>query len=154
MRSNVAARVLIIATAFVGIAAGSLASAGASFAAVTPAQPAVSGPSAVTPRAEVNLGLSTTQAKAVQRWLHEWWGYNDGIDGSLGPQSWMAMQRFLKANYGYTGGIDGTVGSGTVSALQRFLKASFGYTGGIDGVAGPQTQAAFARFANFLLGPP
>jgi lysozyme family protein len=107
--------------------------------------------SAVTPDAVVNLGLDTAQAKAVQIWLNEFWGYNDGFDGQLGPQSWMAMQRFLRADFGYTGGIDGVVGSGTVSALQRFLKKDWGYTGGIDGEAGPLTQAAFKRFANALI---
>jgi lysozyme family protein len=152
MRPKVMARMLFTATAIIGIAAGSVAGAGASFAAtVTPAKPAVDGQGAVIPDAVVNLGLNSTQAKAVQIWLREFWGYSDAIDGQLGPHSWMAMQRFLRTYWHYTGSIDGIVGSGTVSELQRFLKADWGYGGTIDGIAGPQTRAAFARFANALI---
>lgn len=105
----------------------------------------------VTPRAVVNLGLNTPQAKAVQTWLN-YYGYNAGtVDGQLGPNSWKAFQRELKQYWGYSGNIDGIVGPLTVEALQRLLKAYYGYTGAIDGDPGPLTQAAFARFANALI---
>ncbi|MFB7293365.1 peptidoglycan-binding domain-containing protein [Actinacidiphila glaucinigra] len=152
MRRNVLARSLVSVTALVGIAAGSLAGASASFAASgsDSTQPAAT--AVVTPLAVVNLGLNTTQAKGVQRWLKANWGYTGAIDGELGPESWKAFQRHLKAYHGYTGAIDGVVGSGTVSALQRFLKNNgWGYTGAIDGQAGPGTQAAFATFANWCV---
>ncbi|XVS61787.1 peptidoglycan-binding domain-containing protein [Actinosynnema sp. CA-299493] len=106
----------------------------------------------VIPLAVVNLGLSTTQAKYVQCWLQDYWGYTGGIDGELGTNSWKAFQRNLRTHWGYTGAIDGIVGSGTVSALQRLLRAHWGYTGAIDGVAGDGTKAAFGRFANACSG--
>ncbi|GFN02659.1 hypothetical protein GCM10010298_60990 [Streptomyces microflavus] len=136
-----------VATA-VGIAAGTLAAAGTGFAA-TPAQqaPAVSAQQ-VAPLAVVNLGLSTAQAKEVQRWLAGSWNYNDAIDGQLGTNSWKAFQRFLRSAANYNDAIDGVVGPNTVKALQRWLKAHYGYTGAIDGIAGSGTQAAFKRFAN------
>jgi len=129
---------------------GSLASAGASFAASAPASKSAATSEAVIPQATVNLGLSAAQAKNVQIWLKTFWGYTGAIDGQLGTQSWMAFQRQLKTYWGYAGPIDGIVGGGTVSALQRLLKNSWGYTGPIDGIAGPGTQAAFKRFANAL----
>lgn len=101
----------------------------------------------VTASSVVNFGLSTTQAKHVQNWLHTYWGYNSGIDGLLGTNSWKAFQRCLKTYWGYTGAIDGIPGSGTVKALQRLLRY-YGYTGPIDGIAGSGTQAAFKRFAD------
>ncbi|WP_129843730.1 peptidoglycan-binding domain-containing protein [Streptomyces sp. RFCAC02] len=102
--------------------------------------------STVAPLATVNLGLSVPEAKCVQTWLAEYYGYTGPIDGLLGTDSWKAMQRWLKAYWGYTGPIDGIVGSGTVSALQRSLR-DWGYTGEIDGIAGPDTQAALQRAA-------
>ncbi|CAM5737051.1 hypothetical protein SMICM304S_08991 [Streptomyces microflavus] len=96
----------------------------------------------------VNLGLSTAQAKEVQRWLAGSWNYNDAIDGQLGTNSWKAFQRFLRSAANYNDAIDGVVGPNTVKALQRWLKAHYGYTGAIDGIAGSGTQAAFKRFAN------
>jgi peptidoglycan hydrolase-like protein with peptidoglycan-binding domain len=159
MRSNVVTRTLVTATAIVGIAAGSLAGAGASFAATAPAATpaAIAAVTPAAPAAVVNLGLSTGQAENVQRWLAANWGYTDGIDGQLGPQSWMAFQRNLQAFWGYTCGsgcqIDGDVGTNTVKALQRLLSngpggGDWGYTGAIDGMAGSGTQAAFKNFAN------
>ncbi|GAB2951715.1 MULTISPECIES: peptidoglycan-binding protein [Streptomyces] len=151
MRPNVMARTFVGLTAVVGIAAGTLAGASTGFAASesAPGQ-AVTADAGVL--AVVNLGLSTNQAKGVQRWLRAEWGYTDSIDGELGTNSWKAFQRHLKAYHGYGGAIDGVVGSGTVSALQRFLKNNgWGYTGAIDGQAGPQTQAAFKTFANWCV---
>ncbi len=114
-------------------------------------KPAVNSQRAVTPRAVVNLGLSITQAKAVQVWL-DYYGYNAGtVDGQLGPNSWKAFQRELKQYWGYSGNIDGIVGPLTVEALQRLL-TNYGYPSNeIDGNPGPKTQAAFARFANALI---
>lgn len=147
MRSNTVGKALVGVTAVVGLAAGSLAGASGAFAATHTAKPAaVAQP--VQIQDTVNLGLSTAQAKGVQHWLAEYWGYTDKIDGELGTHSWEAMQRFLKANWGYTKKIDGIVGSGTVSALQSFLKAHYGYTGAITGIANSGTQAAFKNFAN------
>lgn len=166
-------RTLVIATAAVGIAVGSLTSARASFAEPAPiSKPAVSSDGSMTsfavpaptsesvassedvvPLAVVNLGLSTTQAKYVQCWLRANWGYTGAIDGLLGTNSWKAFQRNLKAHWGYTGPIDGIVGSGTIKALQRLLKyGGWGYTGPIDGIAGSGTQAAFKRFADACSG--
>lgn len=141
-------RTLVSAATAVGIAAGTLAGAGASFA-TTPAQqaPAVSAQQ-VAPLAVVNLGLSNAQAKEVQRWLKRSWNYTGTIDGQLGPNSWKAFQRFLKSAAGYNDSIDGIVGPNTIKALQYWLKRAYGYTGAIDGIAGPGTQAAFKRFAD------
>ncbi|MGY3203297.1 peptidoglycan-binding protein [Streptomyces sp. TE5632] len=145
-------KALVSVTTAVGIAAGGLATAGTGFAAPTQDTKAVASAEAVAPLAVVNLGLNSTQAKGVQRWLRAHWGYTDSIDGELGPNSWKAFQRMLKAHHGYTGAIDGSVGSGTVSALQRFLKNNgWGYTGAIDGIAGSGTQAAFKTFANWCV---
>jgi peptidoglycan hydrolase-like protein with peptidoglycan-binding domain len=149
MRPNVLTRTLVSVTAAAGIAAGSLTSAGASFAASAPTSRPAASSEAVVPLAVVNLGLSTTHAKNVQRWLKANWGYTGAIDGQLGPLSWMAFQRNLHAFWGYPGPIDGIVGPNTVKALQRLLKnGGWGYTGAIDGIAGSGTQAAFKRFAN------
>ncbi|MBQ0984211.1 peptidoglycan-binding protein [Streptomyces sp. F63] len=146
------ARTLVSLTAVAGLAAGSLAGAGAAFAAPDSSVQQVAPAEAAAPLAVVNLGLNTTQAKGVQRWLRAYWGYTDSIDGQLGPNSWKAFQRHLKAHHGYTGPIDGIVGSGTIKALQRFLKNNgWGYTGAIDGIAGPGTKAAFKNFANWCV---
>ncbi|MEU6545978.1 peptidoglycan-binding domain-containing protein [Streptomyces sp. NPDC046859] len=144
MRPNVWTRTLVSVTAVVGLAAGSLATAGTSFAAPD-TQPAVSADAGVL--AVNNLGLSTAEAKKVQGWLKEYWGYTGAIDGELGTNSWKAFQRCLKEYWGYTGAIDGIVGSGTIKALQRLLQ-HWGYTGAIDGIAGSGTRAAFKTFAN------
>ncbi|GGX77969.1 peptidoglycan-binding protein [Streptomyces anandii] len=152
MRSRMPARSLVTLGAVVALAAGSLAGASAGFAASGPAQQHAVTAGAAAPSAVVNLGLNSTQAKGFQRWLAANWGYNDSIDGQLGPNSWKAEQRHLKAYWNYTGAIDGIVGSGTVSALQRFLKNNgWGYSGPIDGIAGSGTQAAFATFANWCV---
>ncbi|GHE64642.1 peptidoglycan-binding domain-containing protein [Streptomyces capitiformicae] len=152
MRPNLVTRTLVSLTTVVGIAAGTLAGASTSFAASESAQqPQVVAAAPAAQLATVNLGLSTNQAKGVQRWLARFWGYTGEIDGQLGTNSWKAFQRHLKAHAGYTGEIDGIVGSGTLKALQRHLKASWGYTGEIDADPGPGTRAAFARFANWCV---
>ncbi|MGW6916269.1 peptidoglycan-binding protein [Kitasatospora sp. NPDC054939] len=149
MRPNVVTRSIVSAAAVVGLAIGTLAGAGTAFAASAPAaQPVVSAEAGVL--ATNNLGLSSTQAKNVQRWLANNWGYRDAIDGMLGTNSWKAMQHFLTAHWGYTDPMDGIPGPDTIKALQRFLKKYYGYTGAIDGIAGDGTRAAFARFANVL----
>ena len=71
MRPNVWTRTLVSVTAVVGLAAGSLATAGTSFAAPD-TQPAVS--SEVSVLAVNNLGLTSAEAKKVQSWLKEYWG--------------------------------------------------------------------------------
>ncbi|GAA4066170.1 peptidoglycan-binding protein [Streptomyces shaanxiensis] len=145
MRPNVWTRTLVSVSAVVGLAAGSLATAGTAFAAQD-AKPAVS--SEVSVLAVNNLGLTAAEAKKVQDWLKQYWGYTGAIDGQLGTNSWKAFQRCLKQYWGYTGEIDGIVGPNTIKALQRLLKAHWGYTGAIDGIAGSGTKAAFKRFAN------
>ncbi len=146
MRSNVLVKTLVSVTTAVGIAAGGLAVAGTAAAAPAPAgKTSVSAD--VTPFAVVNLGLSTTQARNVQCFLKNSWGYTGALDGQLGTNSWKAMQRRLAWNQGYAGAIDGVVGPGTISALQHLLRG-YQYTGAIDGIAGPATQAAFKRYAN------
>jgi hypothetical protein len=148
MQQNVMTRTLVSAATVLVIAAGSLASAGVSFAAPAPgSKPAVS-PEGVAPLAVENLGLSVPEAMKVQDWLKQWWSYTGEINGQLDTESWKAFQRFLAAYWSYPGEINGTVGSDTVKALQRMLKVQCGYTGKIDGVAGPDTRAAFKRFAN------
>ncbi|MFB4422560.1 peptidoglycan-binding protein [Streptomyces sp. QL37] len=146
MRQKVVARTLVGFTAAVGITVGSLAGASAGFAAPAQNTTAVASAEAGV-LATVNLGLSTSQAKAFQGALKARWGYTGSIDGQLGTNSWKAFQRFLKANHGYNDGIDGVVGPNTVKALQRYLQLFYGYTGAIDGVAGAGTQAALKRAA-------
>ncbi|MBD0694142.1 peptidoglycan-binding domain-containing protein [Streptomyces sp. CBMA123] len=150
MRSNALVKTLVGATAVVGLAVGSLAGAGAAFAATPPGvhQEAASTPTAQA--AVVNLGLSVSQAQKLQVPLRTYWGYTGAIDGRLGTGSWQAMQRFLRADWGYTDSIDGIVGAHTVEALQRWLKSNWGYTGAIDGIAGAGTEAAFARYCDSL----
>uniref|UniRef100_A0AAU3GSU8 Peptidoglycan-binding protein n=1 Tax=Streptomyces sp. NBC_01401 TaxID=2903854 RepID=A0AAU3GSU8_9ACTN len=147
MRQKVLARTLVSLTAVVGIAAGSLAGASASFAAPTQSTTAAASVE-VGVLATNNLGLSEAQAKRVQSVLKAKWKYKDNIDGKLGTNSWMAMQRFLKASWQYTDAIDGDPGPNTVKALQRYLQKYFDYTGAIDGDPGPKTQAAFRRAAD------
>jgi peptidoglycan hydrolase-like protein with peptidoglycan-binding domain len=66
-----------------------------------------------------NFGLSSAQAKNVQRWLQTYWGYTDSIDGYPGTNTIKALQRLLQ-NWGYTGAIDGDAGSGTQAAFKNF----------------------------------
>ncbi|MFG3214713.1 peptidoglycan-binding domain-containing protein [Streptomyces tendae] len=148
MRPSVLTRSIVSATAVVGLAIGTLAGAGTSFAASVPAaEPAVSAEAFGT-LATNNFGLTGTQAKNVQRWLAPRYDYTGDIDGLLGTQSWKAMQRYLAAHWRYADPIDGIPGPDTIKALQKFLRESFDYTGPIDGIAGPGTRAAFARFAD------
>jgi lysozyme family protein len=147
MRPNSLTRTLVSLTAVVGIAAGTLATASTSFAASAPAQKATVS-SDVSVLAVNNLGLTTAEAKKVQNWLKQYWGYTGAIDGQLGTNSWKAFQRCLKTYWGYNDSIDGVVGPNTIKALQRLLKEAWGYTGPIDGIAGSGTKAAFKRFAN------
>ncbi|GAQ59336.1 peptidoglycan-binding domain-containing protein [Streptomyces acidiscabies] len=146
MRRLVLSKALVSAAAVVGLAAGGLATAAPSFAAPA-AQERVVGAEAASTHAVVNFGLSRAQAKNVQRWLAEFWGYDDAVDGLLGAKSWKAYQRCLQ-NWGYTGPIDGIVGDGTIRALQTQLQSTSGYAGPVDGYVGPLTRAAFARFAD------
>ncbi|WP_406146632.1 peptidoglycan-binding protein [Streptomyces sp. NBC_01012] len=147
MRQKMLARTLVSLTAVVGIAAGSLAGASASFAA--PAQSTTAAEASVL--ATNNLGLSAAQAKRVQDALRRW-GYTGEADGVLGTQSWIAMQHFLKKHHGYTGAYDGDPGPKTIMALQRYLKKRYQYKDAIDGDAGKNTQAAFSRMANTCPG--
>ncbi len=143
------ARTFVTMTAICAVGAGSLVTAGTAVAAPSGKQQAVASES-VAPLAVVNLGLSTSQAQSVQRWLRDTWGYRGAIDGQLGTESWKALQRMLRGGWNYNDAIDGIVGPNTVKAMQRWLKAGWGYTGAIDGIAGAGTQAAFKRFANYL----
>ncbi|MFJ9774354.1 peptidoglycan-binding protein [Kitasatospora sp. NPDC101157] len=145
MRSSLA-RAFVTAAAVVGIAAGSLAGAGASVAAPQQAaRPAVSSPR-VTVLAVNNLGLSTDRAKNWQSCLNAW-GFNAGtVDGQLGSNSWAAAQRMLNA-WGYNAGtVDGDLGPNTITALQKFLNAVGFNAGTPDGIAGPQTRSAFWNY--------
>ncbi|MFC5215724.1 peptidoglycan-binding domain-containing protein [Streptomyces coerulescens] len=144
MRPNIWTKTLVSVGAVVGLAAGSLATAGTGFAA-SDTKPAVRSEAGVL--AVNNLGLSTTQARYVQCWIQDYWGYTGALDGQLGTNSWKALQRWLKAHWGYNDSIDGIVGPNTIKALQRDLKAHHGYTGAIDGIAGSGTKAAFKDFA-------
>jgi peptidoglycan hydrolase-like protein with peptidoglycan-binding domain len=134
----------------VATAVGSLAAAGTGFAAPTQDTKAVASAEAAAPLAVNNLGLDAEEAKNVQRWLQQHWGYGGAIDGQLGTNSWKAFQRYLAAHYGYTGPIDGDVGTGTVEALQRGLQSGGYYSGPVDGVAGSGTKAAFKDFSNSI----
>ncbi|MEU9853571.1 peptidoglycan-binding protein [Streptomyces sp. NPDC047974] len=151
MRPSVMTRSIVSATAIVGLAVGTLAGAGTSFAASAPVArtPEVSAGS-FGALATQNFGLTTKQARNVQRVLADVWGYEGSIDGLLGTNSWKAMQRFLAQYWDYTDPIDGIPGPDTIRALQRFLAEAFDYNGPIDGIAGPGTRAAFARFADAL----
>ncbi|MFF6781172.1 peptidoglycan-binding domain-containing protein [Streptomyces sp. NPDC012510] len=149
MRPNVMTRSIVSATVVAGLAIGTLAGAGTSFAASAPkAQPAVSA-GAVSILATNNLGLTSKQAKGIQRWL-KGWGYKGDIDGQLGTNSWKAMQTYLAKDWKYEDAIDGIVGPNTIKALQRFLKEHSNYEGAIDGIAGPGTRAAWSNWANFI----
>ncbi|MFD4577289.1 peptidoglycan-binding protein [Streptomyces sp. NPDC058417] len=147
MRPNALGRTIAGLVAVAGLAVGSLATAGTSFAAPAEAPQASVGARSAAVLATQNFGLNTAEAKNVQEFLAQYWGYTDSIDGQLGTNSWKAFQRCLKQYWGYTGAIDGDPGTNTIKALQRLLKADYGYTGAIDGVAGSGTRAAFKRFA-------
>ncbi|MEU1372399.1 peptidoglycan-binding domain-containing protein [Streptomyces triculaminicus] len=141
-------RTLVSVATAAGIAAGTLATAGTGFAANATAVKPTGSTESVAPWAD-NLGLSTGQAKKVQQWLKENWGYNGPIDGQLRHTSWSAIQRFLEKHWGHTGPIDGNIRGGTVTALQRWLK-NWGYTDAVDGMIGEKLKAAFRRFADSL----
>lgn len=147
MRSSILTRTLVSAVTVVGIAAGSLATAGTGFAASEPvAKPAaVSGD--VSTLATNNFGLTAVQAKRVQVWLKKHHGYTGSLDGKLGTGSWKSFQKCLKQYWGYRGAIDGKPGKNTVKALQHLLKKGYGYRGAIDGAAGSGTKSAFKKFA-------
>lgn len=140
-----ASRMLVSATAIVGIAVGSLAGATAGFAAAQPTATPVASTQKVSVLAVNNLGLNTARAKNWQCWLRDE-GYNPGsIDGQLGPNSWKAAQRMFNDLGLGAGTVDGDVGPNTTRALQRYLNL-FGYNLGVDGQAGPKTRAAFWDF--------
>lgn len=145
MRSNVLARTLVGVTAVVGLAVGSLATAGTSFAASqTAAKPAVSAQTASI-LASNNFGLNTARAKNWQCWLRDS-GYSPGtIDGDLGTNSWKAAQRLFNALGLNAGTVDGDPGTNTIKALQRYLNL-YGYGLSVDGDAGTNTRAAFWDF--------
>ncbi|MGV9854319.1 hypothetical protein ACWDWU_37010 [Streptomyces sp. NPDC003442] len=95
---RVLTRGLVSTIAVVGIAAGSLAGAGVSFAAPAPvSKPAVNA-EAVTPLAVNNLGLNTTEAKNIQCWLRGY-GYTGAIDGVFGSGSQAAFKRMAAEDY-------------------------------------------------------
>jgi len=145
MRSNVLARTLVGVTAVVGLAVGSLATAGTSFAASqTAAKSAVSAQDLSILTTD-NLGLNTARAKNWQCWLRDA-GYSPGaIDGVLGTNSWKAAQRFFNAQGLGAGTVDGDPGTNTIKALQRYLNF-FGYGLLVDGIAGTNTRNAFWDF--------
>ncbi|MDA5146514.1 peptidoglycan-binding protein [Streptomyces sp. AD681] len=141
-------KALVSATAAVGIAAGGLATAGTATAAPAPVQQSTS--AEVAPLAVYNFGLSSAQAKGIQRWLKARWGYTGSIDGQLGVNSWKAFQRELAKNWEYKGKIDGVPGYLTIRALQwKLSMPAYGYDGLLDGIAGPATQAAFKKFGDW-----
>ncbi|MFJ7064710.1 peptidoglycan-binding protein [Streptomyces sp. NPDC101115] len=148
MRPSILTRSIVSVTAVVGLAAGTLATAGTSFAASAPAsQLAAVSAGGFGTLATYNFGLSGAQASRVQDWLQAW-GYTGALDGQLGTNSWKAFQKCLAAHWAYTDPIDGIPGTDTVKALQRMLKAKWGYTGAIDGIAGDGTKAALKRLAD------
>ncbi|MEU9856299.1 peptidoglycan-binding domain-containing protein [Streptomyces sp. NPDC047974] len=149
MRPSVMTRSMVSATAVVGLAIGTLAGAGTSFAASAPAAQAQAvSAGSFGALATNNLGLTEEQAEHLQRWLAIHYEYKSSIDGLLGTESWKAMQRHLRG-FGYRGSIDGIAGPNTITALQRLLSL-YSYTGPIDGIAGPGTRAAFAKYVDNL----
>ncbi|MET9967276.1 peptidoglycan-binding domain-containing protein [Streptomyces sp. NPDC006356] len=146
MSSNALTRTVVSLTAVLGLAVGTVAAAGTSFAASQPAaKPAVSAQD-VSVLAVNNLGLNTERAKNWQSCLNAW-DFNAGTeDGQLGPNSWRAAQRMLN-KWGYNAGtVDGIVGTKTITALQKFLNNVGENAGTPDGIAGPQTRAAFWNY--------
>ncbi|MEU5753985.1 peptidoglycan-binding domain-containing protein [Streptomyces sp. NPDC047829] len=149
MRPRVMKRSIVSVIAVVGLAIGTVAGAGTSFAASVPAaEPAVSA-GAFGTLATNNLGLNRDQAKQLQRWLALHYNYTGDIDGLLGTESWKAMQRHLRMTWDYHLAVDGIPGPNTIKALQLSLRG-YGYTGPIDGIAGERTRRAFAKFAGGL----
>ncbi|MCX4882708.1 peptidoglycan-binding domain-containing protein [Streptomyces sp. NBC_00847] len=145
MRSNALARTLVSAAAVIGLAAGGLATTGTSFAASAPG----AGARSASILATQNFGLSSQQAKNMQCFLRTApASYTGAIDGQLGTNSWKAFQRWLREYWDYNDSIDGDPGPNTIRALQRELAFGWGYTGAIDGIAGSGTKAAFKRLAN------
>lgn len=141
MRSALA-RTLVSTAAVIGIAAGSLAGAGASLAAPAPAAQTTAATQEVSVLAVNNLGLSTWQAKQWQCFIRDQ-GFNPGtVDGKLGTASWKATQKAFNAWALDAGTVDGIVGPDTIRALQRFLGVP------VDGIAGPQTKNEFRAFTN------
>ncbi|MEU7576393.1 peptidoglycan-binding domain-containing protein [Streptomyces sp. NPDC041068] len=141
MRS-VLAKSLVTATAVIGLTAGTLAGATASFAASPPAA-RTTGAQDVSALAENNLGLDRARAKNWQCWLKKR-GENPGeVDGRLGPNSWKAAQR----EFGFRGAdVDGIVGPKTIKGLQKHLNYWGGFELDIDGDAGQATRGAFWNF--------
>ncbi|MEV5534681.1 peptidoglycan-binding protein [Streptomyces prunicolor] len=142
MRSNVLARTLVGVTAVVGLAVGSLATAGTSFAASqTAAKPAVSAQTASI-LASNNLGLSTARAKNWQCRLRDN-GYDPGpINGILGHDSWQAAQLMFNDLGLRIGPADGDLTTNTLVPLQRYLHL-VGYDIVVDGDFGSQSRWAF-----------
>lgn len=145
------------------LAAGAVAVGLAAIAFALPAQAATAGPATVARTADSaqvlapndtfnNLGLTTREAQAVQRFLAARYGYTGPIDGQLGTDSWMALQLEMVRFGSYTGPIDGIVDTETIAALQQLLESPIaGYTGPIDGIDSPETEAAFAVYAETLI---
>ncbi|MBA9050511.1 MULTISPECIES: peptidoglycan-binding domain-containing protein [Streptomyces] len=150
MRSIALTRTLVSVTAVVGMAAGGLAGASASFATSQPtAKPAVS-VQHVSILAVNNLGLTTTQAKHWQCELRMYHFDPGTIDGQLGTNSWKAAQKLFNEGLYYVDKplvVDGIVGTETIKALQSYLNSEgWGLT--VDGVAGSETRAAFASHSS------
>ncbi|MFF2377653.1 peptidoglycan-binding domain-containing protein [Streptomyces xiamenensis] len=145
MRTKKLTKTLVTFTALAAIGAGGLVTAGTAVAA--PAENHSVATDSVRPLTVNNLGLTTEEAKNIQRALAHSWDYTGPIDGLLGTDSWKALQRHLAQSWGYTDAIDGIAGPNTIKALQRYLAERYGYTGAIDGIAGPATTAAFKRVA-------
>lgn len=102
-------RTLVSVATAAGIAAGTLATAGTNFAANATAIEPTASTEAVAPWAD-NLSLSTGQAKKVQQWLKEKWGYNGPINGQLDRTK----------NWGYGDAVDGIIGEKLKAAFRRF----------------------------------
>ncbi len=150
MRPRPWSRTLVSVTVLIGAAATGLASASPGFAVTEPtARPAVSADEAGA-SAVVNLGLTTTQAKGIQRMLKGTSGYAGTVDGYLGTLSWKALQKHMSPWY-YDDLIDGIVGPKTIAGLQEILRDKGYYHGAIDGIAGSQTKAAFAEWADYCV---
>ncbi|MFJ9250749.1 peptidoglycan-binding protein [Streptomyces sp. NPDC101776] len=144
MRSNVLARTLVGVTAVVGLAVGSLATAGTSFAASqTAARSAVSAPTIGIPTASENFGLTTTRAKNWQCRLRDN-GYDPGtINGILGHDSWRAAQLMFNDLGIRTGTADGDPTTNTLVPLQCYLNL-VGYDLTVDGIAGALFKWSFS----------
>jgi lysozyme family protein len=145
--------VLAAGAAAVGLAGLGIANP-AQAATVSPARSTVitSEVRALASQSTENLGLTTREAQAIQRFVAARYGYTGAINGELGTDSWMALQRELVKFGSYSGPIDGLVDTDTVAALQQLLAPPIaGYTGPIDGVVNSATEAAFALYAETLI---